>query len=317
MISPEPVSYTHLDVYKRQAPASAGPLTISATYKGSAEFSPSTSNSLNETVVAIGTMSALGISPSGGSLAAGEPYTLTASVSPTSGTATCTGNVLFTIGSTTQTVALNASGVATYTITAPAAGGSLTISAAYQGSAEFSPSTSNTMNETVLTISPILPYIEVNGGAWQYVASVTVAYGSTVNLGPVSYTHLDVYKRQASDTITVNPLNGFTGSVNLAAANLPSGISASWGTNPTSGTSVLTISAVANAVVGGQYLVVVTGSSGNQTSQNVLDVTVNPPPGFTLSPSSASVSVTAGSSVTDKITVTPQTGCLLYTSRCV
>jgi hypothetical protein len=171
-------------IYAGTAPASAGPLTISATYKGSAEFSPSTSNSLNETVVAIGTMSALGISPSGGSLAAGEPYTLTASVSPTSGTATCTGNVLFTIGSTTQTVALNASGVATYTITAPAAGGSLTISAAYQGSAEFSPSTSNTMNETVLTISPILPYIEVNGGAWQYVASVTVAYGSTVNLGP-------------------------------------------------------------------------------------------------------------------------------------
>ena len=32
--------------------------------------------------------------------------------------------------------------------------------------------------------TPIVPYIQVNGGSWQQIASVTVAYGSTVNLGP-------------------------------------------------------------------------------------------------------------------------------------
>ena len=32
--------------------------------------------------------------------------------------------------------------------------------------------------------SPIFPYIEVNGGAWQNVTGVTVNYGDTVNLGP-------------------------------------------------------------------------------------------------------------------------------------
>ena len=36
-----------------------------------------------------------------------------------------------------------------------------------------------TVNSTAIT-----PYLEVNGGAWQNVASATVAYGSTVNLGP-------------------------------------------------------------------------------------------------------------------------------------
>jgi hypothetical protein len=35
-----------------------------------------------------------------------------------------------------------------------------------------------------LVSSPIVPYIQVNSGAWQNTASVTVAVGSTVNLGP-------------------------------------------------------------------------------------------------------------------------------------
>ncbi len=40
----------------------------------------------------------------------------------------------------------------------------------------------------VLTVTvsstPIVPYIQVNGGAWQSVTTATVPYGSTVNLGP-------------------------------------------------------------------------------------------------------------------------------------
>ena len=37
---------------------------------------------------------------------------------------------------------------------------------------------------TIAIPTPIVPYIQVNGGSWQQIASVTVAYGSTVNLGP-------------------------------------------------------------------------------------------------------------------------------------
>ena len=37
---------------------------------------------------------------------------------------------------------------------------------------------------TIGAPTPIVPYIQVNGGSWQQIASVTVAYGSTVNLGP-------------------------------------------------------------------------------------------------------------------------------------
>src|SRR5208282_365651 len=40
-----------------------------------------------------------------------------------------------------------------------------------------------------------------------------------------------------TSTITVNDLNGFAGSVTLAASGLPSGVTAAFGTNPTTGTS--------------------------------------------------------------------------------
>jgi hypothetical protein len=49
-------------------------------------------------------------------------------------------------------------------------------------------------------------------------------------------------KRQRSDTITVEDEGGFTGSVTLAASGLPSGVTASLGTNPTTGSSVMTLS---------------------------------------------------------------------------
>jgi subtilase family serine protease len=174
------------------APA-AGALTISSAYLGTPAFSASTSNTLNETVV-VPTTTALSINPSGGILTADGSYTLTATVSPASGSTKPTGNVVFTIGSATQTETLNASGVATFTGTAPAAAGALTISSAYLGTPAFSASTSNTLNETVTT--PLIAGYTVSGTA------VTVVSGATSG---------------NTSTITVTPSGGFTGSVELTA----------------------------------------------------------------------------------------------------
>jgi hypothetical protein len=101
--------------------------------------------------VGVSTTTNLSISPSGGSLTEGASYTLTATVSPASGSTMPTGNVVFTIGSATKTIVLNSSGVATYTGAASTAAGSLTLSAAYQGVPGFSASKSNVLNETVVT----------------------------------------------------------------------------------------------------------------------------------------------------------------------
>jgi len=149
------------------------------------------------------TTTALSINPTGGSLTAGSSYTLTATVTPASGSTVPSGNVVFTIGSATQTATLNSSGVATYNGTAPSAAGTLTLSAAYQGTTEFSGSTSNTLNETV-TI-PATPTFTVSGTA----VTISAPGATTGN----------------TSTITVTPANGFTGSVALTAAitSSPSG----------------------------------------------------------------------------------------------
>jgi subtilisin family serine protease len=88
-------------------------------------------------------------------------------------------------------------------------------------------------------------------------------------------------------TVTVTPVNGFTGSVALAAPSLPSGLSASF--NPSSisggsGTSTLTL-ATGPAVPAGTYFINVTGSSGAQTSTTSVALTVGATinPGQTLS----------------------------------
>ena len=64
-----------------------------------------------------------------------------------------------------------------------------------------------------------------------------------------------------NSTITVTPSGGFTGSVTLSTSALPSGVTATFGTNPTTGTSVLTFTASATATTG-TTSVTVTGTSG-------------------------------------------------------
>lgn len=80
-------------------------------------------------------------------------------------------------------------------------------------------------------------------------------------------------------TVTVTPVNGFTGSVSLAAPALPSGIAASF-TPPSisggSGTSTLTLT-TGPVVQAGTYSINVTGTSGAQTSASGLALTVGAP----------------------------------------
>ncbi|MGA7830772.1 MAG: cellulose binding domain-containing protein [Terracidiphilus sp.] len=109
----------------------------------------------------------------------------------------------------------------------------------------------------------------------------------------------------ATDTITVADVGGFTGSVALAVTGLPSGVTAAFGTNPTSGSSVLTLTASSSATVGNST-VTITGSSGTLTATTTvaLTVVVHVPPSFTLAPSASTMAITQGSSTSDTITVT-------------
>jgi uncharacterized membrane protein len=109
-----------------------------------------------------------------------------------------------------------------------------------------------------------------------------------------------------SATITVLDAGGFSDKVTLAVTSaLPSGVTAAWSTNPTSGTSVLTLSATSSAT--GTATVTVTGTSGSLTASISVLVAVHTP-GFTLSASAGAVSIGQGASGASTITVTPQYG---------
>jgi subtilase family serine protease len=112
-----------------------------------------------------------------------------------------------------------------------------------------------------------------------------------------------------TSTVTVTDVNGFTGSVTLVASGLPSGVTAAFGTNPTTGSSVLTLTASSTATTG-TSTVTITGTSGSLTATTTLALTVSATatPNFTIAASPASVTVTQGASGTSTITITSTGG---------
>jgi subtilase family serine protease len=110
-----------------------------------------------------------------------------------------------------------------------------------------------------------------------------------------------------SSTITINPLNGFSSSVNLVASGLPSGVSASFGANPATATSLLTLSATGTAPIG-TFTVTVAGTSGSLSSKAAITLTVNPAGDYTLSASPSSLSVVQGTNGASTINVNPLNG---------
>jgi subtilase family serine protease/sugar lactone lactonase YvrE len=148
-----------------------------------------------------------------------------------------------------------------------------------------------------------------SGAENQFLQTVTAMATPTFSVGisPVSMTLTQGASGRA--TVMVTPQNGFTGNVTLTAPYLPNGVTASFGTNPTTGSSVLTLTASSTTLPAGFYSVGIAGSSGSISNiLATLYLTVNPPPSFTLAASSSSLTVTQGAPVTDTITVTPQTG---------
>ena len=110
-----------------------------------------------------------------------------------------------------------------------------------------------------------------------------------------------------ASTITVTPAGGFTGSVTLTASGLPSGVTAVFGTNPTTSTSTLTLTASSTATTG-TATVTIGGTSGSLSASTTIALTVNAAasPNFTIGASPASLTVAQGSNGTSTITITSQ-----------
>src|SRR5579864_7843436 len=83
-----------------------------------------------------------------------------------------------------------------------------------------------------------------------------------------------------NSTITVTPSGGFTGSVTLSNSALPSGVTASYSTNPTTGSSVVTFTASSTATTG-TTSVTITGVSGTLSHTTTISLTINASGGTT------------------------------------
>ena len=127
----------------------------------------------------------------------------------------------------------------------------------------------------------------------------------TLSASPTNLTFLQ--GAAGSSIITINPQNGFGGNVVLTASGLPSGVSAVFGTNPATTSSLLTLSATGVATIG-SVTVTITGTSGSLTKTTTISLTVNPKGSYTLSASPNSLAIVQGASGASTITVTPQNG---------
>jgi hypothetical protein len=112
-----------------------------------------------------------------------------------------------------------------------------------------------------------------------------------------------------SSTVTVTPSGGFTSSVSLSASGLPAGVTASFGTNPTTGSSGVTFTASGTATTGTSS-VTITGVSGSLTHTTSISLTVSATatPNFSLSASPSSLTVKQGTAGSSTITETPSGG---------
>jgi subtilase family serine protease len=114
-----------------------------------------------------------------------------------------------------------------------------------------------------------------------------------------------------STTITSSVTGGFNSAVSLSASGQPSGVTVSF--NPSSftsgsGSSTMNIT-VASTVAAGTYPITVSGTSGSTVETTTVTLTVTGlTPGYSLSASPSSLTITRGSSGSSTITVTGTNG---------
>jgi hypothetical protein len=173
-----------------------GSHSITANYGGDSVFASSLSNVVSESIVGLPVTFSLSVSPNPGY--AFHPITLSAMVTSSNGTPS--GSVAFFSGTNQLGQAtLSASGQAGLTTTALGPG-VFALTATYSGNSTFSPSTSNTVTETVTPIGTSSPEFNLS------VIPATLTL-KTQDRGVLS--------------VTVTGSGGISDAVKLSCANLP------------------------------------------------------------------------------------------------
>lgn len=197
-------------------------------------------------------------------------------------------------GLPTLSIAQGSSNMDTITITdANGFSGNVTLSASGlpQGvTAAFTPNPAGSSSELTLTASSSAELggpenVTITATSGSNIAATTIQITVVV---PASFTltagetTLTVAQGQSStDTIDISQLDGFNSSISFTVTGLPSGVTASFSPNPTTGASTtMTVTASGTAEIEGPVNVTVTGTAGNVFEEATVALSVTGVPGF-------------------------------------
>jgi hypothetical protein len=156
-------------------------------------------------------------------------------------------------------------------------------------------STSRQINDIPLTVGTdifIATFTNTASCIGKDIFTITVTgSGGGFTLAPSASSVSIAQGGTGSESVTVTDTGGFTGSVTLAVSGLPSGVTAAFGTNPTTTSSVVTLTASSTATPG-TYPITVSGTSGTLTGSTSFNLIVT--------------SKTTGSGCTIDYTILPQ-----------
>jgi hypothetical protein len=208
-------------------------------------------------------------------LPAGQ-YTLTATFTPTNTTDYSTASASVTLSVTKATPAISWSTPAAISYGTALSATQLNASSTVAGSFAYSPAAGTVLGVGSQTLTATFTPSDTSDYSTTTASVVLVvkpAPGFSLSASPAS---ISLGKGGATtSTITVTDIGGFNGNVTLAASGLPSGVTAGFSKNPTTGTSVLTLTASSSAAVGTSS-VAIKGTSGSLSATTTIALTVNP-----------------------------------------
>jgi hypothetical protein len=214
-------------------------------------------------------------SPASGTVLGVGNNSLTATFTPTNTTdyTTATASVTLTVNKGTPAITWGAPKAITYGTALSAT--QLDATATVAGTFAYSPAAGTVLSAGQQTLN--VTFTPTNTADYatataKVTLTVNPAPSFTLSASPASLTV--VQGASGKTTITVSGKNGFTGGVTLAASGLPSGVTAAFGTNPATGTSVLTLTASSTAATG-TATVTINGTSGSLTASTTVALTIS------------------------------------------
>ena len=209
--------------------------------------------------------------PSAGTILSAGQQTLSVEFTPTDSVdySTAFGSVVLTINKATPVITWPAPAPVPYgtllSATQLNASAGVPGTFAYNPAAGFAPPVGTDTLTTTFTPADTQDYATA-------MASVQLNVTSSFSLSAPSIGI--VQNNSGTITVSVIPYGGFTGSVRLSVSGLPNGVTASFGTNPTTMTSALTFKVGPKATVGTSS-VIVTGVSGSLTRATTIVLTID------------------------------------------